>query len=261
MEKRMHPYHMVDQSPWPLMAAISSLGLTSGLINMFNSKSKPLMMISMMTLFFISFQWWRDITRESTFQGKHTMKVIMGVKFGMILFIFSEIMFFLSFFWTYFHSSLTPTMEIGLTWPPTNISSFNPMEIPLLNTLVLVSSGATITWAHHSLMIKAKDTMKALILTISLGGIFTILQGMEYWSASFTMADSIFGSIFFVTTGMHGIHVIIGTLFMSICSIRMNLNHFTNKHHTGMELMIWYWHFVDVVWLFLYISYYWWPLN
>nr|YP_010564707.1 cytochrome c oxidase subunit 3 [Nymphon australe]UZA61084.1 cytochrome c oxidase subunit 3 [Nymphon australe] len=261
MEKRMHPYHMVDQSPWPMMTAITSLGLTSGLINMFNSKSKFLMLISMMSLIFISFQWWRDITRESTFQGKHTQKVIMSVKFGMILFIFSEIMFFLSFFWTYFHSGLTPTMEIGLTWPPTNIFPFNPMEIPLLNTLVLISSGVTITWSHHSLMHKSKNTIKALILTISLGIIFTILQGMEYWMSSFTMSDSIFGSIFFATTGMHGIHVIIGTLFMIICLIRMKLNHFTNHHHTGMELMIWYWHFVDVVWLFLYLSYYWWPMN
>nr|ADB92016.1 cytochrome c oxidase subunit III [Nymphon unguiculatum-charcoti complex sp. SEM-1997] len=261
MEKRMHPYHMVDQSPWPIMSAITALGLTSGLINLFNSKSMVLLIISMFTLILIITQWWRDVVREATFQGKHTLKVMMGLKFGMMLFIFSEVMFFLSFFWTYFHSSLSPTLEIGLIWPPTCINVFNPMEIPLLNTLILVSSGATITWAHHSLMVKSSDTMKALILTIFLGLIFTILQGIEYWMATFTISDSVFGAIFFSTTGMHGMHVIIGTLFMIVCTVRMKINHFTSSHHTGMELMIWYWHFVDVVWLFLYLSFYWWPMN
>nr|YP_010561820.1 cytochrome c oxidase subunit 3 [Austropallene cornigera]UYX57768.1 cytochrome c oxidase subunit 3 [Austropallene cornigera] len=259
MEKRMHPYHLVDKSPWPIMSAITALGLASGLINMFSTKSKMLLMISMLTLMMMMYQWWRDVTRESTYQGKHTKKVTNGIKLGMLLFIFSEIMFFLSFFWTYFHSSLSPTMEIGLSWPPTSMNLFNPMEVPLLNTLILVSSGVTITWAHHSLMMKKNNTMKALMMTIILGVSFTMLQYMEYWMATFTMSDSVFGSIFFATTGMHGMHVIIGTLFMIICYMRMYKNHFTNNHHTGMELMIWYWHFVDIVWLFLYMSYYWWP--
>lgn len=261
MEKRIHPYHMVDQSPWPIISAISALGLTSGIINLFHSKRKTLIIIRIITLIIVSSQWWRDIIRERTFQGKHTKKVITGIKFGIILFIFSEIIFFLSFFWTYFHRRLSPTIEIGLTWPPTGINTFNPIEIPLLNTLVLVSSGATITWGHHNLIIKNQETFKALIITISLGVIFTLLQGVEYWIATFSISDSVFGAIFFSTTGIHGIHVIIGTLFIVICTIRLYNNHFTNKHHTGIELIIWYWHFVDVVWLFLYLSFYWWPIN
>nr|YP_863654.1 cytochrome c oxidase subunit III [Nymphon gracile]ABF93286.1 cytochrome c oxidase subunit III [Nymphon gracile] len=257
--KRMHPFHMVDQSPWPLLAASCALGLAAGLINWFHHKNMMLLNMSLMTMSLIMFQWWRDTIREATFQGKHTMKVVSGIKFGMILFIFSEVMFFFSFFWTYFHSSLSPTMEIGMVWPPTGIKMFNPMMIPLLNTLVLITSGISVTWAHHSLMVDYKDVFKALMCTIFLGLFFTILQMMEYWEATFTITDSVFGSIFYATTGMHGMHVIIGTMFMIVCTLRVKMNHFTKSHHTGMELMIWYWHFVDVVWLFLYLTYYWWP--
>nr|SBT96183.1 COX3 [Haploginglymus sp. JP-2016] len=254
-----HPYHLVEKSPWPLMASISALLLTTGLLKWFHQLSSALLMISMMTLVLISFQWWRDISRESTMQGLHTIKVKKNMHWGMILFIISEILFFFSFFWTYFHSSLTPTMEIGANWPPSSIYPFNPFQIPLLNTAILLTSGFTVTWAHHSIMEAFHTQTKAtLLLTILLGFYFTALQAYEYLEATFSMADSVYGSTFFLATGFHGLHVIIGSTFLLICWLRLNLAHYSNSHHAGLEAAIWYWHFVDVVWLFLFVSIYWW---
>jgi len=207
----------------------------------------------------IIFQWWRDITRERTFQGFHTKKVLLGLKWGIILFIISEIFFFISFFWSFFHSSLSPSIELGINWPPINIYSFDPFKIPLLNTIILLSSGISITWAHHRLLINNfKQIYKRLIITILLGIYFSILQLLEYLEAQFSISDSIYGTTFFISTGFHGLHVLIGTSFLLICLIRHQFNNFSNNHHFGFEAAAWYWHFVDVVWLFLYISIYWW---
>nr|YP_009121997.1 cytochrome c oxidase subunit III [Japonica lutea]AJG01911.1 cytochrome c oxidase subunit III [Japonica lutea] len=254
-----HPYHLVDFSPWPLTSAIGSLTLVTGLTKWFHNFNLNVLLLGYCIIILSMYQWWRDIYREGTFQGKHTLFVTKGLRWGMILFIISEIFFFISFFWAFFHSSLSPNIEIGSNWPPMNIIPFNPFQIPLLNTIILISSGLTVTWAHHSLMENNfSQTTQSLLITILLGIYFSILQAYEYIEASFSIADSIYGSTFFMATGFHGIHVIIGTTFLFICFIRHVNNHFSMNHHFGFEAAAWYWHFVDVVWLFLYISIYWW---
>nr|BAP90262.1 cytochrome oxidase subunit 3 [Tropiocolotes tripolitanus] len=259
MTHQTHPYHMVDPSPWPLTAAASALLLTSGLAMWFhyNLFTPTLLGLGLMVL--TTYQWWRDIVRESTFQGHHTKPVQKSLRYGMVLFITSEVFFFLGFFWAFYHASLAPTPEIGSTWPPTGITPLNPFEVPLLNTAVLLASGVTVTWTHHSIMTgNRKESTQALLLTILLGLYFTALQAAEYHEAPFTLADAVYGSTFFVATGFHGLHVIIGTTFLAVCLLRHMKFHFTTKHHFGFEAAAWYWHFVDVVWLFLYISIYWW---
>nr|YP_011010243.1 cytochrome c oxidase subunit 3 [Halobates nereis]WPW46832.1 cytochrome c oxidase subunit 3 [Halobates nereis]WPW47066.1 cytochrome c oxidase subunit 3 [Halobates nereis] len=259
MKKSNHPFHLVDPSPWPLTGSIGAMTMTSGMVMWFHMKNPILMMTGILILLLTMIQWWRDIVREGTYQGKHTIMVTNGLKWGMILFIISEIFFFISFFWAFFHSSLAPTIEIGMTWPPKGIKTFNPMDIPLLNTTILLSSGITITWAHHSIMNKNhSQTISGLFFTVTLGMYFTMLQAYEYLESPFTISDSVYGSCFFMATGFHGIHVIIGTTFLLVCLIRAMKFHFSSKHHFGFEAAAWYWHFVDVVWLFLYISIYWW---
>nr|YP_009544107.1 cytochrome c oxidase subunit III [Cosmoscarta bispecularis]AZJ53282.1 cytochrome c oxidase subunit III [Cosmoscarta bispecularis] len=254
-----HSFHMVDYSPWPLTGSIGAMTLTSGMLMWFHKLDYNLLIMGMMIILLTMIQWWRDIIRESTFQGLHTKIVIKGMKWGMIMFILSEIMFFLSFFWSFFHSSLSPTMEIGMSWPPAGILTFNPMGIPLLNTTILLSSGITITWAHYSLMNNNHNqATQSMFMTIMLGLYFSMLQLYEYMESPFTISDSIYGSTFFMATGFHGIHVLIGTTFILMSLKRHMSFHFSNYHHFGFEASAWYWHFVDVVWLFLYISMYWW---
>nr|QWB85773.1 cytochrome c oxidase subunit III [Phlyctenosis sp. N135] len=254
-----HPYHLVDISPWPILGALGAMVTMVGLIKWFHMYDMTLLMLGFAITTLIMYQWWRDITREATYQGLHTYNVTLGLRWGMILFITSEIFFFISFFWGFFHNSLSPSVELGMMWPPKGVMPFNPIQIPLLNTLILLTSGLTVTWAHHGLMENNyKQALQGLLLTVSLGGYFTALQAYEYAEAPFTIADSAYGSSFFMATGFHGIHVIIGTTFLMICLIRHLLNHFSSAHHFGFEAAAWYWHFVDVVWLFLYISIYWW---
>nr|YP_009406997.1 cytochrome c oxidase subunit 3 [Typhlopatsa pauliani]ASA39533.1 cytochrome c oxidase subunit 3 [Typhlopatsa pauliani] len=259
LSHKHHTYHLVDMSPWPLTGAISAMMLTTGLVKWFHQYNIDLLMLGFLTTLLTMIQWWRDITREGTYQGLHTKRVVTGLQWGMILFITSEVLFFFSFFWAFFHSSLSPTIEVGSCWPPTGIQPFNPFQIPLLNTAILLASGATVTWAHHSLLeSNHSQALQGLSITVILGLYFTGLQAMEYYEAPFTIADSIYGSTFFVATGFHGLHVIIGSSFLSVCLYRMYMCHFSAKHHFGFEAAAWYWHFVDVVWLFLYISIYWW---
>nr|UZA61292.1 cytochrome c oxidase subunit 3 [Rhynchothorax sp. JZ-2022] len=258
MTKQFHPYHIVNQSPWPLTGALGAMIMMVGMLELIYLKSFKMMTIGILIIMGTMFQWWRDVIRESSFQGYHTASVVNGLRWGMILFITSEILFFLSFFWAFFHSSLAPSMEIGLNWPPTGISTFNPMKVPLLNTLILLSSGVSVTWSHNAIINSSPEMKYSLIMTIILGLYFSILQGWEYWSSSFTMSDSSYGSTFFMATGFHGLHVLVGTIFLLICLIRIYNNHMSSSHHFGFEAAIWYWHFVDVVWLFLYISIYWW---
>nr|AXS66283.1 cytochrome c oxidase subunit 3 [Chrysomeloidea sp. 1 KM-2017] len=259
MSTKNHPFHLVEVSPWPILGSFGTMIMMIGLIKWFHLYKMNLFLIGMTINLLVMFQWWRDITREGTFQGLHTFKVTQGLRWGMILFIVSEVFFFISFFWGFFHSSLSPTIEIGMKWPPSGIVTFNPLEIPLLNTLILLTSGLTVTWTHHSLMENNyTESIQSLSLTVILGTYFTILQGYEYMEAPFSISDSVYGSSFFMATGFHGLHVIIGTTFLLVCLIRMYLNHFSSIHHFGFEAAAWYWHFVDVVWLFLYISIYWW---
>nr|UGN61594.1 cytochrome c oxidase subunit III [Janus megamaculatus] len=262
MSMNNHPFHMVEKSPWPLLSSLGMIIMTSGFIKWFNYKISTMFLMGIIIMIITSYQWWRDVTRESTFQGLHTKEVYLNMNWGMMLFITSEIFFFLSFFWAYFHASLSPNIEIGATWPPIGISMFNPYHVPLLNTIILISSGASVTWAHHSLIQKKfNQTIYSMTITIMLGVYFSMLQKYEYDQSPFSINDSIYGSTFFMTTGFHGIHVLIGTTFLIICMTRMMKNHFSSNHHFGFEAASWYWHFVDIVWLFLYISMYWWSFN
>lgn len=254
-----HPFHLVDKSPWPLTGSIGLITILSGIIIWFHQFNIFLITLGTLIVLLTIFQWWRDVVRESTYQGLHTGKVVTGIKLGIILFITSEVLFFLSFFWAFFHSSLRPSIELGLIWPPVGIVSFNPINVPILNTIVLLSSGVSITWAHNALINNNyTQTIQGLILTILLGFYFTLLQLYEYIESPFCISDSVYGSTFFLTTGFHGLHVIIGTIFIYVSFIRAKNLHFHRDHHFGFEASAWYWHFVDVVWLFLYISIYWW---
>lgn len=256
--KNNQPFHLVTPSPWPLIISIRIINNLISIAAWFN-RIKIITILSIPCTLLCAIIWWRDVTRESTFQGIHTQNVYIGLRIGIILFIISEIIFFLSFFWAYFHSSLAPSAEIGQLWPPKGIIPFNPLDIPLLNTIILVTSGISVTWTHHSILNNnLKERKKRLIITIILGIYFTILQSIEYIESPFTISDSIYGSSFFVATGFHGLHVIIGSIFLFICYTRIINNHFSKQHHFGFEARAWYWHFVDVVWLFLYISIYWW---
>lgn len=254
-----HPYHLVDFRPWPLLGSLGTFSMIIGLIKLFHLHNPNLLLSGLLIISLIIYQWWRDITREGTFQGLHTYKVTQGLRWGIILFITSEIFFFLAFFWSFLHSSLAPRIELGINWPPKGIETFNPLEIPLLNTLILLTSGLTVTWAHHRIIENDyNQALRGLLLTVILGFYFSLLQIYEYLEAPFTIADRIYGATFFITTGLHGLHVIIGSSFLFICLIRLFYNHYSKSHHFGFEAAAWYWHFVDVVWLFLYILIYWW---
>nr|YP_010292301.1 cytochrome c oxidase subunit III [Poecilobdella javanica]ULO25925.1 cytochrome c oxidase subunit 3 [Poecilobdella javanica] len=254
------PFHLVEPSPWPLLASSSALMLTMGLTKWFHYSSNKLCIVLGMVMLMLSmFVWWRDVVRESTYSGMHTKLVMKGLKVGMILFITSEVCFFFGFFWSFFHSSLSPTPDVGCIWPPMGVITLNTFGVPLLNTIVLLSSGVTVTWAHHSLKRGMSLELKqALVFTIMLGLYFTMLQLGEYYHSPFSIADSVYGSVFFVATGFHGIHVIIGTLFLSISLFRSMFSHYCKDHHFGFEAAAWYWHFVDVVWICLYLCIYWW---
>lgn len=259
--KLKHPFHLVDPSPWPLVASLGAFLATFGgvmYLHMYKSGGF-LFSIGLFLIIYVMFAWWRDIIREGTYEGQHTQIVQQGLRMGMMLFIVSEIMFFFAFFWAFFHSSLSPVPEIGGVWPPQSIHILSPWEIPLLNTIILLSSGATVTWAHHSLVAGSRlNFLISLSLTILLAFIFTFFQGFEYKSALFSISDSVYGSTFYLTTGFHGFHVAIGTIFLMICLYRFIHHHFTREHHFGFEAAAWYWHFVDVVWLFLFLTIYWW---
>lgn len=253
------PFHLVEYSPWPFIRGIGGLCLTFGLVFFFHLKSLKLLTLALVILILTSFQWWRDVVREGTFIGFHTSLVTKGLRLGIILFIISEVIFFVSFFWAFFHRRLSPRVELGCAWPPVGINALNPYQLPLLNTIVLLASGVTVTFCHHRILNKDLTRRKIrLIITIFLGLYFTFLQLGEYKETRFSIADRVFGSVFFVATGLHGLHVIIGSLFLIVCLLRLFLEHFSSKHHFGFEAASWYWHFVDVVWIFLYCNIYIW---
>nr|QKW88333.1 cytochrome c oxidase subunit III [Trichagalma acutissimae] len=254
-----HPYHIVTISPWPLLTSLSMFIMMVGSIKMFNYTSLFLMTLGFYNIILCSIQWWRDIIRESTFQGLHNMKIYKMLSLGMVLFILSELLFFISLFWAYFHSALSPNIEIGNIWPPQNIIQFNPYEIPFLNTVILMSSGVSITWSHHCLLYSEKmKSMMGLFITIMLGLLFSLIQMYEYNQSSFCINDSIYGSMFFMTTGFHGFHVIIGSIFLLVMFLRMMYSHFSSHHHFGFEAAAWYWHFVDTIWIIVFTMIYWW---
>ena len=258
---QFHPFHLVEASPWPLLTANATLSMMIGAVLYFNgiAHGSTLVTLGFLATLFALILWFRDVTTEGTYLGDHTLMVQKGLTMGVSLFIVTEIFFFLSIFWAYFHSSLAPTVELGSQWPPVGVTALNPMTVPLLNTVLLLSSGATVTYAHHALI---EGNRRAAIvgagLTILLAVMFTALQGLEYMEADFTIADGVYGSCFFFSTGFHGFHVIVGTAFIAVAFFRIINYHFTAEHHMGLESSILYWHFVDVVWLFLYAAVYWW---
>jgi cytochrome c oxidase subunit 3 len=259
--KTLHAFHLVDPSPWPLIAALGAFMLTSGGVLYMHKfiGGWSLFLTGFYTITFVMYAWWRDVIREATFEDTHSTVVQKGLRLGMVLFIVSEVMFFFAFFWAFFHSSIAPVYNIGGVWPPKAITTISAYTIPLTNTFLLLSSGATVTWAHHALLARAKKhTIVSLLFTLVLALLFTALQGLEYINAPFNISDGVYGSCFYLATGFHGFHVFIGTIALSVSFVRIVLNHFTNHHHFGFESAIWYWHFVDVVWLFLFINVYWW---
>ena len=256
-----HSFHLVDPSPWPIIAAFSAFTLTFGGVLYMHGYSGGsfLWRFGFLMVLFVMFVWWRDIIREATLEGQHTQTVQTGLRLGVVLFIVSEVMFFVAFFWAFFHSSFNPNLAIGGVWPPAFLIPLNPWKVPYLNTVILLTSGATVTWAHHSIVWGNKaEAINALLLTVIAAFYFTSLQVFEYLTASFSISDGIYGSTFYMATGFHGFHVFVGTCFLTVCLIRLALNHFTQTHHFGFEAAAWYWHFVDVVWLFLFITIYWW---
>jgi cytochrome c oxidase subunit 3 len=273
-----HDYHLVEPSAWPVIGAFGAFSLALGAVLYFISRKAgdpqlwylvPGTLIVLVTMI----GWWRDVIREAEHEGHHTAVVQLHLRYGMILFIISEVMFFVAWFWAYFDVALFPadaaqvarTELTGGHWPPVATGDgrfehvFDPWDLPFLNTLILLASGTTVTWAHHSLIENDRNGLIwGLILTVVLGILFTICQVFEYSHAGFQFAGHIYGSTFYMATGFHGFHVIVGTIFLSVILFRAISGHFTPTHHFGFEAAAWYWHFVDVVWLFLFVSIYLW---
>lgn len=259
MTKINQPYFILNLRPWPILISINSFNFLISNIIIIRFKFNFIRIRNLLTIILIRILWWRDIIRERTFQGNHNFYIINLIKFRIILFIISEIFLFISFFWNFMHNSLAPSIELGLNWPPKNINFFNPLLIPLLNTVILLTSSFTITLTHFYIIKNIKyNSIKFINLTIILSIYFLILQALEYKQANFTFSDSVFGSSFYIATGFHGLHVIIGTIFLIINLIRIIKIHFSFLHHIRFELAAWYWHFIDIIWLFLYITFYWW---
>jgi cytochrome c oxidase subunit III len=274
--KPRHDYHLVDPSPWPAIGSVSVFVMAVGLIAWMHHMfaAAPLVFgAGLIGVLYTMLAWWRDVVREAQFEGHHTRVVQISHRYGMILFIASEVMFFVAWFWAYFNVALFPADApqvlrgelIGQVWPPIADqagrfrSTFDPWHLPLLNTLILLTSGTTVTWAHHALLHgDRKGLINGLWLTIILGAAFTGVQAYEYAHAAFTYSGHIYGATFFMATGFHGAHVLIGTTFLIVCLIRAYAGHFSPTQHLGFEFAAWYWHFVDVVWLFLFAAIYVW---
>jgi cytochrome c oxidase subunit 3 len=264
-----HDYHLVNPSPWPIIGSVSAFVMAvGGIFWMHKTFALAPLVFAAGTLgvIYTMIGWWRDVIHESE-TGDHTRVVQISHRYGMILFIASEVMFFVAWFWAYFNTALFPgdaqqflrSEFIGGVWPPKNIETFDPWHLPLLNTLILLTSGTTVTWAHHALLEGDREAVKkGLWLTVILGALFTGVQAYEYGHAAFGFKGNIYGATFFMATGFHGFHVIIGTIFLTVCLFRALAGHFKPEQHFGFEAAAWYWHFVDVVWLFLFACIYVW---
>jgi cytochrome c oxidase subunit 3 len=258
---QIHSYHLVDPSPWPIFAATGALSATSGAVMWFHyySGGAWLLILGLIIIVFVMAAWWRDIIRENSFEGNQTTQVEIGLRMGMILFIVSEIMFFFGFFWAFFYSGISPDLGTGSVWPPVDVNVFDPWGVPFLNSLILLSSGSTVTVCHNAIIEGDRPVaIISLIITILLAIAFTAFQVLEYMHSSFTISDSVYGCCFFMATGFHGFHVFVGTCFLTVCLYRIYSFHYTKENHMGFEAAAWYWHFVDFVWLFLFLAVYWW---
>lgn len=261
-----HPYHIVRPSIWPLVASITAGILAMGAVLFMHDVSWGGFNIGVKGIFAgligvlaVMFFWWKDIIFETIKENVHNDITEIGLRYGMALFIASELMFFVAFFWAFFDASLYPKEAIGGIWPPENIEVIPAFDLPFLMTMILLLSGCTVTWAHHAVLEnKQDDLVKALGITVGLGVIFLGFQIYEYTHVAFGFTDGIFASTFYMATGFHGFHVFVGTIFLAVCWIRAMKGHFTPEKHFGFEAAAWYWHFVDVVWLFLFVAVYWW---
>lgn len=261
-----HDYHLVDLSPWPFVGSVSAFVMAIGGITWMHGGVPWLFAAGLVGVLYTMYAWWADVVREAE-TGYHTEVVQLHHRYGMILFIASEVMFFVAWFWAYFDAAFYPDEIVqearvaftGGMWPPAGVEVFDPWHLPLFNTLVLLLSGTTVTWAHHALLEGDREGLKwGLVLTVLLGALFSAVQILEYTQAHFDFAGNIYGATFFMATGFHGFHVFIGTIFLGVCLLRTLRGHFTPKQHLGFEFAAWYWHFVDVVWLFLFASIYVW---
>ncbi len=261
-----HPYHILKPSPLPLYGSIAAFLLAIGAVLYMHDVSilgihvgLKGVVLGFASLLFVMFLWWRDVIDEAVVEKAHTPIVKIGLRYGMSLFIASEVMFFFAFFWAFFNASMFPTDAIGGVWPPASIEAIKAFDLPLLMTMILLLSGCTVTWAHHAILDgRQEEAVKALTVTVLLGVVFTLFQGFEYFHASFGFTENVYSSAFYMATGFHGFHVLVGTIFLFVCLIRTKKGHFTAKDHFGFEAAAWYWHFVDIVWLFLFCAIYWW---
>jgi len=259
---RKHLYHIVDPSPWPVISASSAFFLLSGLVFYLHEVfiGGYFFLFGLLLISLSIFFWFYDIIKEATFAGLHTIIVRTGLRYGFLLFIVSEIMLFFGFFWAFFHSSAAPSEVLGETWPPVGITSIPAYEFPLFNTALLIISGVTITWAHRGIAVSSfMHSIDSFLLTIFLGFFFVFLQMYEYYEAAYDLSDSVYGSTFYMLTGLHGMHVIVGASFITICFFRLLNRHYLANHYLGFVFAVWYWHFVDIVWIILFLWVYCWP--
>ena len=257
-----HDYHILPADPWPLIGSFAALALTGGGVMWMhdNPYGRFVCLLGLLGVLVTMFSWWGNVIKEGK-AGDHTPVVQLHLRYGMILFIASEVMFFVAWFWAFFSAALFPsTVEaVGAQWPPQGIETIDPFGFPLLNTLILLCSGTTVTWAHHALIHGDREGLKkGLLATIALGLVFTSIQAYEYIHAPFDFKGNIYGATFFMATGFHGFHVLVGTIFLIVCYLRAKKGDFTPRAHFGFEAAAWYWHFVDVVWLFLFVAIYVW---
>jgi len=259
-----HDYHIISPSIWPLIAAAGAFAMLFGAVNWMHGSGPWLFLMGFAAVGYAMFGWWSDVVAESN-QGDHTPVVRIGLRYGFIMFIMSEVMFFVAWFWAFFKHALYPMdTYVDSDYVQPAIYAVDPFHLPLINTLVLLLSGSAVTWAHHALVHGGprKDVANGLIIGVVLGLIFTGLQAFEYWELiahyDWTFGGDKFYSTFFLATGFHGVHVVIGTIFLFICWLRVKAGHFTAEKHIGFEAAAWYWHFVDVVWLFLFLAVYIW---
>jgi cytochrome c oxidase subunit 3 len=262
-QSKNHDYHILHPSIWPFIGAVGAFVMLFGAVLWMKDITSLMFFAGLVAVLYTMFAWWSEVVHEGQ-TGDHTPVVQIGLRYGFILFIMSEVMFFAAWFWSFFKHAMYPmgpqSPAIDGVWPPVGVETFDPWHLPLINTLILLCSGAAATWAHHALVHEnnRQDMKHGLILAIALGVIFTFFQAYEYTHAGFGFAGNIYGANFFMATGFHGAHVIIGTIFLTVCLIRVYQGHFTQRQHVGFEAAAWYWHFVDVVWLFLFLAVYVW---